>query len=278
VWDYQLLVIWVLGVSMILLAGLQYLPLPVVWMISMMVICLHNTLDPLRVAEPGPLRTLWCFLHQWPHEFLPIGGGIRVFPAYKIVPWFAVMALGYTMGPVFQLRQQERRREFLIRGVTFIVCFLGLRGMNVCDPQPWEPQENISRTILSFLNCSKYPPSLCYLMMTLGPAFLVLGLCDRPPGWIGRRLVVIGRVPLFFYLLHLPLIHGLAVLASWREYGFVQPWLLATPSTAEAPTGYGYPLWAVYLVWLFVVLLLYPPCAWFAGLKRKYPGGILSYL
>jgi hypothetical protein len=135
-------------------------------------------------------------------------------------------------------------------------------------------------TVFSFVNCNKYPPSLLFLLMTLGPTITALGLCDRDWGYVGRFFITFGRVPLFYYLLHIPLIHGLMVgldylRYGWSPYASISPWIV---KPEEFPADYGYPLWVVYLVWIGVVLLLYPLCWWFAALKRRHKSAWLSYL
>jgi uncharacterized membrane protein len=276
--ELQALVIWVLGVSMVLLAGLQYLPRPLLLLLAIVMIFGHNALDGIRPDEFGSFNWLWIVLHSGTESGIALGDGYVLKPAYKLIPWVGVMALGYCLGPIFRLEQPHRRSFLALIGSAVTVAFFVIRAVNhYGDPQPWKPQIDSVRTAMSFLNCEKYPPSLCYLLMTLGPAFIALAAFDRPPGWLARRVIVIGRVPLFFYLLHLPLIHGLAVLASCiRNNGSIDSWLLSPPQ--GAPAGYGYSLPWVYAAWLLVILILYPLCAWFAALKRKYPGGILSYL
>jgi uncharacterized membrane protein len=278
--ELQALVIWVLGCSMVLLAGLQFLPRPLLLLLALAMIFGHNALDNIKPEAFGSFNWLWIALHSGVESGIPLGNGYVLKPAYKLIPWVGVMALGYCLGPAFGLNPPLRRRWFFALGLATIAGFLvGRMDNRYGDPLPWAPQADPLRTAMSFLNCEKYPPSLCYLQMTLGPALVALAAFDRPPGWIARRIIVIGRVPLFFYLLHLPLIHGLAVLASCiSNHGAVDAWLFSPPLPEGAPPGYGYPLPVVYAVWFGALLLLYPLCAWFAGLKRKYPGGILSYL
>jgi hypothetical protein len=158
-----------------------------------------------------------------------------------------------------------------------ILLFITLRASNLYgDPRPWSLQSTPWLTVLSFVNCVKYPPSLLFVLMTLGPALLALAWFDRPPGPLGRPLVVFGRVPLFYYLLHLPLIHLVALAFAYARYGQVS-FLLPMPFFAQLPEGYGYGLPVVYLVWAGVVLTLYPPCLWFAAVKRRHPGAWMSY-
>jgi uncharacterized membrane protein len=261
------LVIWALGWSMVLLAGLQFLPRPVLLAFALVLIFGHN-----KLGDTNP-SILWRILHA--HGFIDLGL-LRFSAPYKIIPWVAVMALGFWMAPLFS--NASRRRIFLGLGLAMILGFVLLRGSNLYgDTAPWKQYPNsIEQTVMSFLNCEKYPPSLCYLLMTLGPAFVFLAVFDRKPGWLARRAIVFGRVPLFFYLLHLPLIHGSAVVVSLIHHGSVSPWLYAAHQY-QSKAGYGYSLGIVYVAWVLTLLVLYPLCVWFGGQKKRHPGGWRSY-
>jgi uncharacterized membrane protein len=169
----------------------------------------------------------------------------------------------------------QRRRRLLTLGLALTVLFVVLRAINSYgDPSPWSSQKDAIFTFLSFLKCSKYPPSLLFLFMTLGPAIAALALFDRPLGAIGRTLTVFGRVPMFYYVLHLYFIHLLAMVAAFATYGREAP----TISPMSIPENYGYSLPVVYLVWIGVVTSLYFPCRWFAGVKKRRRDWWLSYL
>jgi len=194
------------------------------------------------------------------------------------------MAAGYAFGAVLKRERVERRRIVLWLGVGLTAAFVLLRAVDLYgDPRPWSAQPTALFTLFSFLNCSKYPPSLLYLLMTLGPSLIALAAFDRDLGRWARPIIVFGRVPLFFYLLHIPLIHGVAVLLSYLRYGRAD-WLFTVPpfwarEAANAyPPDYGYGLGGVYLIWLAVVLALYLPCRWFADLKQRRRDPWLSYL
>jgi uncharacterized membrane protein len=238
----------------------------------------HNYFDTLPRNAFGDWNWLWKILKSG--DFVKLGEHTTLAPGYPVLPWLGVMATGYGFGTVWQLDPERRRRWLVVLGITVTSMFVLIRWINIYgDPRPWEAQSDPWLTFLSFLNCWKYPPSLLYVLMTLGPAILLLAWFDRgPPGRLSRPLVVFGRVPLFYYLLHLPLIHGLAVLA-----GFVDGWgLLQIKAFCHHPSyfpfGSGYNLIVVYLVWILVLLLLYPPCVWFADLKRRRSDWWLSYL
>jgi uncharacterized membrane protein len=193
------------------------------------------------------------------------------------------MAAGYAYGAVVKLDGTRRRRLTLWLGIGLCAAFVVIRGINVYgDPFPWSQQQSLVFTILSFIKCEKYPPSLLYLLMTLGPSFILLALLDRDLAKSWRPLIVFGRVPLFFYIIHIFLIHAVALLVSYARYGgpgglFVGP-LFESEGRSLYPPDYGFGLAGVYIVWLLVISALYPVCLWFAGVKQRRRGGWLSYL
>lgn len=286
--DYRLTVLtvlWALGWAMIVLAALVHLRARTVATIGVAMIVAHNLLDGIPATALGSLAPLWTFIHA--PGVLYADGRHVVFAAYVLVPWVGVTAAGYGLGAIYRW-EPERRRALLLRlGLGAIVAFVVLRALNAHgDPAPWTAQpRGASFTALSFLNTSKYPPSLLYLLMTLGPALLALRALDgrtrpRLPAVL-RPALVIGRVPLFYYLLHVPLIHLLAVVASGLRYGAVH-WMFESPSLDRypitQPPGWPLPLPAVYLIWIAVVAMLYPLCRWFAGVKQRRRDPWLSYL
>jgi uncharacterized membrane protein len=188
------------------------------------------------------------------------------------------MAVGYAFGALALLPERKRDRIYLRLGLGLTAGFVMLRLVNVYgDPSPWSGQSAGWRTALSFLNTTKYPASLLFLLMTLGPAIAVLPFLERVRGPVAEMLHTLGRVPLFFWLLHVPLIHLIALGFSLGRYGEVIPWLYRNPPT-ELPEGYGYGLVVVYAVTLAVVAVLYPICRWFAEVKRRRREAWLSYL
>ncbi|QQS45514.1 MAG: DUF1624 domain-containing protein [Acidobacteriota bacterium] len=284
---FMLQVIWVIGAAMILLAGLIYLPVRVVAIGSLAIIALHNLLDPIRVQGfpapgkplPGGWDTIWMLLHQQGMVFLkPDVYGLLLYP---LIPWIAVLWAGYCFGAVYEWDAERRQKALLRLGAGMLLAFVVLRGVNLYgDPSRWSPQKNTWFTVLSFLNVSKYPPSLLFLLLTLGAAILALPWFERhAPGRLLRVMITFGRVPLFFYIgqwisAHLiPIIAGLIV-------GQPLGWLFANPLDQPRPNpgNLGYPLWAVYLFWLTGLLLLYPACRWFAEVKRRRRDWWLSYL
>jgi uncharacterized membrane protein len=278
----QCLVIWTIGWSMVILAGLCFLPRAIVLAFGLALICLHNVSDNITPPLFERCKWLWIILHDSREEntFIQLGHGFRLMAPYKIIPWCGVMALGYALGPIWRMDQPRRRRLLTLFGLIAILGFVAIRGINSYgNPEPWQTnRDHPLLTVLSFINCEKYPPSLDYLLMTLGPALIALALFDRDPGPIARRVMVFGRVPLFFYVLHLPLIHGLACAASYLSYRDVLWWLRSPPQFASAPYSYGYNLTFVYCAWILVLLILYLPCIWFAEQKRRDRSAWLSYL
>jgi uncharacterized membrane protein len=266
-------VIWVIGASMIALAALVYLPRPAIAIVAVAIIAGHNLLDGIRADDLGSARWVWYFLHQ--PGLLRLGNGTSIFVLYPLLPWIGVMAAGYALGPVMQLDPEVRGRCLLRLGAAITAGFFLLRATNLYgDPAPWTMQETWSATLLSLLNCEKYPPSLLFLMMTLGPALLLLAAFENVRGRVAQWLTTFGRVPFFFYVTHLYLIHGLAVFA------------LAISPAPSSPSGHLSPetpaialsLAGVYLVWLLVLILLYPLCRWFAALKQRSTEWWWSYV
>jgi uncharacterized membrane protein len=270
------LVFWALGWSMIALAGLSRLPMPAIAAVGIGMIAGHNLLDGVEPSAWGDWAWLWVVLHS-PGTVTP-GPGIQVFMLYSLVPWIGVMAAGYAFGPLMLLPPERRNRVLVRLGAGLTAAFLVLRAINgYGDPAPWTTQAEGWRTALSFINTTKYPASLLFLLMTLGPAIAVLPWLERVRGGMVEGVRTIGRVPLFFWLLHVPLIHLIALGLSVARYGEVIPWLVRNPPT-PLPDDYGYGLPVVYLVTLAVVLVLYPACVWFAELKRRRRDPWLSYL
>jgi uncharacterized membrane protein len=272
-------VLWALGWCMVILAVLIYLPIRVLAPLSIAVIALHNLADSVDASRFGALAWIWNVVHQ--NGAVQVDGVTVVF-AYPLVPWFAVMAAGFCFGPIFNF-DPERRRRWMIRiGLGLTIAFLVVRGFNgYGDPQPWSGAIP-GTVVLSFLRCTKYPPSLDFLLMTMGPALLLLAWLGRSTLKPANPLLVFGRVPLFFFIAHLYLAHILAIPLAFFRYGRVGFLFTPAPSmggSAEIyPSDYGYGLGVVYVLWIAVVVLLYPVCLWFARLKERRKDWWLSYL
>jgi len=268
---YILTVFWMLGLSMVVLAALIHLPVRVLAPLSLMVVAAHNLLDPVAPERFGRAAWLWDILHR--QALFPLNGA-SVVVAYPLVPWVAVMALGYCFGPVL-VWEPARRQQFLIRlGAALTLGFVVLRALNrYGDPLPWSHQHSPLFTALSFLNTTKYPPSLIFLLMTLGPALIALALLERIAWSSANPLLIFGRVPFFFFLFHILLAHLLSMLLAAARYGPGRFLVLPPPSMggpAELfPPHYGFSLPAVYLAWFVVVAIAYPVCRWYANLKQR---------
>ncbi|MEO8029284.1 MAG: heparan-alpha-glucosaminide N-acetyltransferase domain-containing protein [Gemmatimonadota bacterium] len=287
-------VIWVIGWSMIVLAAIHRLPIKVIAVVGLVIIAGHDLMDSrigpvIAGLGQDPISALWRIgyvgFFAGPIRFGADGPNLIVL--YSLIPWIGVMAAGYAFGSLFTLEPARRNRLCLMIGLGAIVLFLVLRGWNLYgDPNPWhspvpttdgEPQRP---ALLSFLNTSKYPASFLFLLMTLGPIIGLIPLVDGARGWLADRLVVFGRVPFFYYMLHIPLIHGLAILVSLLRDGAVNPWLFTNHPMGNPPPpdGYTWNLALLYAVWAAAILLLYPACRWFAALKLRRKDWWLSYL
>jgi uncharacterized membrane protein len=272
-------VFWAIGWSMVALSVLVYLPTRVVTVFGVSMIALHNLLDGLTPAAVRLPGWLWTILHS-PGEATVVEG-YTFGTGYCLIPWIGVMAAGYGFGTVMLLDRATRRRQVFRLGMALTLGFIILRAANVYgDPRPWSVQSSPLWTFLSFLNCTKYPPSLLFLLMTLGPALLALAVFDRPLGSLAGPVITFGRVPLFYYVLHIPLIHGGAVLLDYVRFGWSPlatsgPWEVRP---GEIPDSYGVSLPVVYLIWVGVVMILYLPCRWFAAVKQRRRDVWLSYL
>lgn len=260
-------IIFVIGISMIALAALVWLPRWAIAGVSLTMIAGHNLLDNIRADELGGASWAWHLLHE-PGRIYLGDGGAPLYILYPLIPWIGVMAAGYVLGPVMQLEVRPRQRVLFQLGAAITLGFIVLRATNLYgDPASWSTQETWLATLLSFLNCEKYPPSLLYLMMTLGPALMLLAAFEYARGSFAQFLAIFGQVPFFYYVIHIYLIHLLAVATAFAMTGD----LIRTPEI-------GLSLGGVYLVWLLVLGLLYPICCWFAELKSNGRGWWWSYL
>ena len=276
----SLQVIWAIGASMVALAGLQWLGRPACFALGVAVVAAHNLLDPIWPASQ-------LFDQQWPvwvglHSPMstPAGPFLFVF-RYPLLPWIGVMLLGFGMAGVFELAAGPPEPHPADAGAAVTAGFCLLRASGVYgDPNPWQQQPGGAvATLIDFLNVTKYPPSLLFLMMTLGPAAMLCALADRISGGLSGMvkdaLIVFGRAPFAFYVAHLYLLHA-GERAAWRAQGFTLDQMMT--SSRFYPREFGVGLAAVYLVWALAVLLLYPFCRWVAGVKARRRDWWLSYV
>jgi uncharacterized membrane protein len=283
-------VIWSLGWCMVLMSGLVFLPVSAVAVIGVAVIALHNAVFPLLVASDpriaaGQAPWIWNVLYFGGPLTSDAQGASPLILLYSIIPWIGVMAAGYAFGAVMRMEPRRRDRICVALGAGALAAFLVLRGLDLYgDPRPWSRVPDGGGSVapgwIRFLNTAKYPASLSFLLMTLGPLLLLLPVLQRARGRFAEALAVFGRVPLFFYLLHIPLIHLTALMLSAARHDGGSAWLIGNhPVGVESPPdGYRWGLGRLYLVWLLIVVALYYPCRWFAGLRARRPDSVLRFL
>lgn len=287
-------VIWALGWSMVVLAILTKLPISAIAAIGIAIIAGHNLLPMGTIVQSlgdGPGSDLWRILYVGFFAGpVAAGDGPPLIVLYSLIPWIGVMAAGYAFGTVMSLEPARRDRLCLAIGLGAVALFFVLRSLDLYgDPRPWRPmtaaQPDGSQgmpALLAFLNTSKYPASLLFLLMTLGPTISLIPLLERTGAGNGVARVVslFGRVPFFYYVLHIPLIHLLAMVISQVRLGHVSPWLFGNHpmGVGAPPEGYTWSLPLLYLVTVAAVALLYFPCRWYAETKAKRAGGWMRYL
>jgi uncharacterized membrane protein len=271
-------VLWALGWSMVAMALIVRLPVRWIAALGVGMIAAHNLLDRIDPASLGKFYWVVMILHT-PGR-IPITAHFSFFTLYALIPWVGVMAAGFAFASL--LFKPDRRNWILTLGISVTALFFILRGFNGYGNSiaglpfgfqrsagPWSVQPTLSLTVISFFNTLKYPPSLDYLLMTLGPSLLLLGLLDgaKAERGLGRILLVYGRVPLFFYVLHLYLIHVMAIMVALASH---QPVWHGPVVTSPKPFGYGHGLVVIYIMWILAVAILYLPCRWFMELKRGH--------
>jgi uncharacterized membrane protein len=264
-----LFVIWALGIGMIVLAACIHLPFRAILAIGVLMVVGHNVFDNFQVDGNGPAAILWSMVHQF--QGFSLSESYSLFVGYPIIPWIGVMMLGYCFGTFYQATysQADRKKILLYLGFSLVALFVVIRLINVYgDPNSWSMQPNPVFTVLSFLNVTKYPPSLLYVLVTLGPAILFLAISENYYGSVSQKIKILGRVPMFYYLLHLYLIHLLALTAALLT-GYEASDMVFNTWVTNSPNlvGYGFSLWVVYVVWISVVLILYPLCKWYDTYK-----------
>jgi len=256
-------VIWAIGICMLFLSALIYLPKKLLIFIGLLLIAGHNSLDSILFQGNDVSSILWYFAHQSSAAVFN-QGQTMLFIAYPILPWLGLMILGYCFGTIYKsgFNPQVRKKWLLYLGLSSIILFIVIRYINVYgDLLPWAVQKNNLYTFLSFINTTKYPPSLVYILMTIGPSLLFLRAIEGIKNKLTDSLVVIGRVPFFYYIIHLYIIHVIGIIGlmiqgiDWKEF-------ILTPQRFNSGylSAYGFDLWVTYAVWIVVVLLLYPIC------------------
>jgi uncharacterized membrane protein len=265
-------VIWAIGISMVVLSGLVFLPRSLIFAAGLILVFGHNLLDPITVQGSSITDMIWYTLHQ--PNAVSMDGTLINF-VYPVLPWIGLMALGYAFGTFYQqgFPVEQRRRWLLGIGVTATLLFILLRGFNLYgEPREWDAQSSPVFTLLSFLNTTKYPPSLHFLLMTMGPALIFLALIEPLEKWLPKPVSVFGRVPFFFYILHLYVIHALAMLLLVYQEREAGEYIFSAENLMSGSlSDFGLSLGAVYVVWGIVVILLYPLCKWYQRYRENHP-------
>ena len=276
-------VIWVIGWSLIVLSVLVYFPMWVIALFGAVTVLGHNFLDFINAENLTHLKWLHIVLHS--RDIITIYPGISFKMVYPLVPWCGVMSLGFIFGKAVFMDEDKRRKFFFWLGISLIIFFVVLRAINVYgDPYEWSYQKDWLFTIFSFIDCTKYPPSLLFLLMTIGPAIFLLAFLREEEGPITRFFLVFGRIALFFYIMHLFVIHIVAVILAFIRYRQFPAWLFegnpifSIPAFPTGPQDYGYSLPTVYVIWACIMLILYPLCRWYMNFKKTHSSPILSYL
>ncbi|MES2830328.1 MAG: heparan-alpha-glucosaminide N-acetyltransferase domain-containing protein [Bacteroidota bacterium] len=269
-------VIWAIGCSMLFLSLLLFLNLKpaIIGAIGLILMFGHNALDGIKSASMGDYKLAWLIVHE--QGFYQFNEYLSVFILYPLIPWIGVMAAGYYFGTLYKLDLQKRRNLFFIIGLSSIILFIILRGLNSYgDPFPWEQQDAWWKNVLAFVRCQKYPPSLLYLLMTLGIAIIALAGLEHVDNKLTRIFTVYGRVPFFYYICHIYLIHFSQIVVA-LSLGFT---IQDLENAFQGNIGdWGFDLWAVYLIWLSVVAILYFPSRWFMKVKQRRKDWWLSYI
>jgi Predicted membrane protein len=272
--------IWAIGISMVILGLILWLPYTAIFIIGMVIVFGHNLLDFAEQKQMGGFGFGWSLLHH--QNSFHLWGNHTLLIFYPFLPWTGLMLLGYCLGKLFgrDVDPARRRKVLTTLGLLIILFFILLRWANVYgDPSQWSTQKNSFFTFLSFINTTKYPPSLQYMCMTIGPALLILALFETIQNKFTRVITVYGRVPFLYYILHFYVLHTLCMILFLTRGHTFNEGLHPTGSPFNFVNGgEGYHLWQVYLIWIGVVALLYPICKWFSNYKLTHKNWWLSYL
>ena len=273
-------VIWAIGFSMLFLSGIIYFSNKIISIIGLAIIFLHNLFDVFVFEGQSLDAIVWYFLHQ--QSLIKISDSTSLVFGYPIIPWIGLMALGFVIGSLYTNYQTKDRIALLMKyGIYSILTFVLLRLTNFYgEPNPFTIQKNITFSIMALFNTTKYPPSLQYLLMTIGPALIILSVIEKYKNKVTDFFIVFGRVPLFYYFSHVLIIHSLAIILLFinnKDYSIM---LNMTPFLPDQNQlmEYGYPLWVVYLVWFIVIIILYPLCYKYMNYKSNSKKWWLSYL
>ena len=269
-YTFALETIWAIGISMVILGLVIWLPFEVILITGLLIVLGHNALDFYERKETGQFRFAYNLVHRV--GFHPLGGKYNLLVLYPFLSWSGLMMLGYCLGKVLRIENAVYRKKFLvITGLSTIALFIVLRFINVYgDPFQWSKQSTGFRTFLSFINSSKYPPSLFFMAMTIGPALLLLAWWDNIQNAFTRIVSVYGRVPFFYFVVHFFILHTIVMIFYFLK-GHTFAETMTDPGIAKFVTrGEGFPLRIVYVIWLTVVILLYPVCKWYDRYKMEH--------
>ncbi len=270
-------IFWCLGCSMIFLSGMVFLPYPVILAVSLSMILFHNCFDAVNPEYFGNFSWIWAILHQ--KGPIPVGNYFTLYILYPLVPWLGVMAGGYCLGKPLLSAQQERKKTLVVWGIGMLLAFLIIRGLNLYgNPVNWAAQKDAIFTFMNILDCEKYPPSLSYLLITLGPIFLLIAALDKPLGSWFNPLIHLGAVPFFFYIIHIPVLNLLEKIISLTVVSGASWQVNPLGQRISPPDIIHWDLIMTCTGWLLAVLLLYPVCRLFSRLKANRKDWWLSYL
>ena len=263
-------VIWMLGWCMVMMAALIWLPTWAVGTIGLLMIIFQSVFQKIATVLPGTLRSYYSFLYTSGVE-----GPSWIAILYVLIPWIGVMAAGYAFGTIMTRDSDRRRRMCIIIGLVMTALFLILGPIALHFDQP---PRNPVPLLFQLLNQQKYPPSQLFLLMTLGPTILLIGLVEGAQNAVAKIISTVGRVPLFYYLMHIPLIHISAILVDrFVLHSFEMKWFATAPFTG-VPPDHRWALWLLYIVWAADVVILYLACKWYAGVKVRHPNSLLRYI
>ena len=256
--DPILMVIWAIGISMVFLSLMVRLPYRVIAGVGLAIVFLHNFADGLRFVPGSSMSSVWTLLHV-PGRIV-ISENLAIMVLYPVLPYFGLICLGYAFGRVFTpaVDPVRRQRILFFTGLSAIILFIALRFLNFGDPGRWSQQDSLINTMLSFIDCNKYPVSLAFALMTLGPSILFLAFCGNIQNKFTAVLAIFGKVPMFYYILHIYLIHAIALVTEGSNPA---SFLHVNPK---------FHLWTVYIIWMGVVLALYLPCKWYGKYKAAH--------
>jgi uncharacterized membrane protein len=277
---FILQVIWAIGISMILLSLVIWLPFTAIFIVGLIIVSGHNLLDYAEANHNGSFGFWWSLLHRVNPNY-PLWGNHTLMIFYPFLPWTGLMILGYCFGKLFTDETIIKKRKKIITaiGLGLILLFIALRFTNVYgDPGDWSVQKTNLLTFFSFISTNKYPPSLLFMCMTMGPALIFLAWCGNAGNRLSKIITVYGRVPLLYFILHFYILHTLCmVLFLVRGHSFAEGVNNNFLFKFIIP-GEGYDLWVVYIIWILVVIALYPICRWFSNYKLRHRRWWLSYL